>query len=46
MSSGAAHAAFCRLAGDAGLEHLVDGVVQALGVGQHDVVELPALRRR
>ena len=34
------------LADDARLEHLVDGVVQPVGVGQHDVVELAALRRR
>ena len=26
------------------MQHLLDGVVQPVGVGQHDVVELPALR--
>ncbi len=31
------------LAQHAGLEHLVDGVVQPVGVGQHDVVELAPL---
>ena len=37
-----AHDGLLALADDAGLEHLIDGVVQALGVGQHDVVELAA----
>ena len=39
-----ARGALRALAYDAGLEHLVDGVVQAVGVREHDVVELAALR--
>ena len=35
-----AHDGFLALADDAGLEHLIDGAVKTLGIGQHDVVEL------
>ena len=43
MSTGPRATAFCLLANHARLEHLIDRVMQPVGVGQHDVVELPPL---
>jgi hypothetical protein len=37
------HRGVRTLAGDAGAQHLVHGAVQPVGVGQHDVVEVPPL---
>ncbi len=44
MSTGAAVLQRRALAGDAGLQHLLDGLLQPIGIGQHDAVELAALR--
>ena len=44
MSTGARCCSADALAGDAGLEHLFDGLLQPVGVGEHDAVELAPLR--
>ena len=44
MSTGARCCSADALAGDAGLEHLLDGLLQPVGVGQHDAVEVAPLR--
>ena len=42
-STGPRATAFCRLANHTGFEHLIDRLMQPVGIGQHDVVELTAL---
>ena len=46
MSTGRAVLQRAALAGDAGLQHLLDRLLQPIGVGEHDAVELAAAAPR